>query len=58
MKTNGWTLEVCGELQPSWFQYNRAILKEEAHALLPPYGDCKIVRVNVQMQRKRKVKKK
>lgn len=56
MKTNGWTIELFGELQPTWFQYNRSVLKEEAHALLPPYGGARIVRVNVQMQRKRKNK--
>ena len=56
MKVKGWCLEIDGELCPAWFQKTKRILRFDAHALLPPYGTAKIVRVNLTITKQRRKK--
>lgn len=56
MKVAGYTLEIDGELAPMWFHVSYFILKNDAHALLPPHGDAKIRKVNLTINRQRKKK--
>lgn len=57
MIERGYCLEINGELCPAWYHKSMKILREDAHALLPPYGSAVIRKVNIKITRQRKKKK-